>query len=108
MRQLRFRASSALRAGSEITYALVSLGLAAASKRFRPTFAGRAIMFSGGFAIVWGNIARGLFRSTATIAVTRLRDWFAFVRLDRTTGRELFAFGIPITIAGLGSIGARR
>jgi lipopolysaccharide exporter len=108
VRQLRFRASSALRAGSEVTYALVSLGLAASSRRFDFTFAGHAVIFGGGFAIVWGNVARGLFRSVATIAVTKLRDWFAIVRLDRGTARELFSFGVPITIAGLGSIGARR
>lgn len=108
VRQLRFRASSALRAGSEVVYALVSLGLAASSKRFDFTIAGHAILFGSGFAIVWGNIARGLFRLSGTLVVTRIKDWFAIVRLEKKISRELLGFGVPLTIAGLGSIGARR
>ena len=105
-RQLRFKASSAFRALSEVGYALVSLALAASQKR--TMFLGHEVIFGGAYAIVWGNIVRGIIKCAGTMWVTKIRDWFAFVRLDRKITRELFSFGVPITIAGLGSIGARR
>jgi PST family polysaccharide transporter len=108
VRELRFRASSVIRAGAEVAYAVVSLGLAALGKRLDFEAAGIAIAFGGGFAIVWGGIARGLFRVVATAALARTGPWFSFARPDRATTREVLGFGVPITLAGLGSIGAKR
>jgi len=108
VRELRFGMASAIRAMSEVTYAVVSLALAAAGTRFDTTVLGYSLVFGGGFAIVWGGLARALFRTVANLAVTRLKDWFALIPLEKAITRELFAFGVPITVAGLGSIGARR
>jgi PST family polysaccharide transporter len=108
VRHLRFGTSSSIRAVSEVIYAVVSLALAAAGTRFDFSIAGHALVFGGGFCIVWGNIARGLFRVVATMAITHVKEWFAFIRLEKEISRQILAFGVPITIAGLGSIGARR
>ena len=108
VRELRFRASSVIRAAAEVVYAVMSLGLAALGTRLDFRVAGVAIAFGGGFAIVWGGIARGLFRVAASAAVSPPRQWFSIARPDRATTRELFGFGVPITLANLGSLGARR
>ncbi|MBK8251904.1 MAG: oligosaccharide flippase family protein [Polyangiaceae bacterium] len=108
VRQLRFRASSVIRALGEIVYAVTSLGLAVFGHRFRFQVGGLDFVFVGGFAIVWGGIARGVFRTIACLFLVHVREWFAFIKPNRETTRDVFAFGIPITLAGLGSLGARR
>ncbi len=108
VRELRFRASSVIRAVAEVVYALVSLGLAALGTLLDFRIAGIALVFGGGFAIVWGGIARGLFRVVASLTVSSPRTWFSIVRPERATARELFGFGVPITLANLGGLGARR
>lgn len=108
VRDLRFRAASASRAGGEVVYALASLGLAMAGTRLDFTLAGQAFVFGGGFAIVWGGIARGLFRVLAMLKLVSVREWFAVLKPERQITRDVAAFGVPITMAVLGGIGSRR
>lgn len=108
VRDLKFRVSGMIRAMGEVIYAVVSLGLAYMGTKLDFELFGIPLIFGAGFAIVWGNITRGLFRVIAVFMVTRIRDWFALVRLERETTKELFGFGVPITVAALGSLGARR
>lgn len=108
VRELRFRAASVVRAMGEVVYAAASLGLAMAGKRLDFTLLGQAFVFGGGFAIVWGGIARGLFRAVAMTRLVHVREWFAWLRPERQITREVAAFGVPITVAMLGGIGSRR
>ncbi|MEZ4310490.1 MAG: oligosaccharide flippase family protein [Polyangiaceae bacterium] len=108
VRDLRFRASSVIRAVAEVVYAVTSLGLAFAGSRLDFKLGGIAFVFGGGFCIVWGGIARSVFRTIACAALIRVREWFAILKPDREHTRDVFAFGVPITMAGLGSLGARR
>lgn len=108
VRELRFRAASVIRGAAEIAYGVVSLGLAVAGTRLDFKIAGVAFVFGGGYAIVWGGLARVLVRLIGGLGATKVRDWFALVRPDKRDTREMFAFGVPVTIASLGSLGARR
>lgn len=108
VRDLRFRASSVVRAAGEVVYAVSSLGLAMAGERLDFTIAGQAFVFGGGFAIVWGGVARGVFRTIAMAKLVHVRHWFAFVRPEKDVTRHVAGFGIPITMATLGGIGSRR
>jgi lipopolysaccharide exporter len=108
VRDLRFRAASAGRAGGEVVYAVSSLALAMAGTRLDFRLAGYPFVFGGGFAIVWGGIARGLFRIALMLKLVSVREWFAVLRPERQITREVAAFGVPITMAVLGGIGSRR
>jgi len=108
VRELRFRASSVVRAMGEVVYALSSLGLAMAGTRLDFKLGGQAFVFGGGFAIVWGGIARGVFRVAAMATLVRVREWFAWLRPEKEITRDVAGFGVPITMAVLGGIGSRR
>lgn len=108
VRDLRFRAASAVRAMAEVVYAVSSLGLAMLGTRLDFHLAGHAIVFGGGFAIVWGGIARGLFRCLALLPLVPFRHWFALVKPEKAVSRDVASFGAPITMAVLGGIGSRR
>jgi len=94
VRDLRFRAVSTARATGDLTYSVVCVWLAA--------------MGWGGLAIVMGNIARSLSRSGCFLFAAKIRDWFDPGRLSLKTTRELFAFGVPMSLGALCSFASRR
>lgn len=94
VRDLRFRAVSAARAAGDVAYSVVCVWLAAIGW--------------GGAAIVMGNVARSSVRTTVFVLAVKLKDWLEPSRLSRTVTRELFAFGIPMSLGSLCSFASRR
>ena len=94
VRDLRFRALSAARTAAELTYSIVCVGLAAAGW--------------GGMALVLGNIARSLLRVGCFVFGVELRAWLEPCRVSIRTVRELFAFGIPVSLGAFFAFAARR
>jgi PST family polysaccharide transporter len=94
VRDLRFRAVSLSRTGGDLAYSVVCVWLAAAG--------------AGGTAIVMGNVARSLIRSGGFILSARWRDWLEPCRLSLRATRELFAFGLPMSVGALCAFASRR
>lgn len=94
VRDLRFKAQSLITALGEVAYGGVALLL--------------AMLGAGGFAIVWGNLARGLVLAVLMLAVTERRDWLEVSRVTAARSREVLGFGLPVLVAGLADFGARR
>jgi lipopolysaccharide exporter len=107
LRDLHFRPVSVARALAEVVYAGTSLGLAYAGKRLDFQILGVALTFGGGFAIVWADVVRGLFRVLAMAALVPIRRWFALVRPDKEMTKHVLRFGVPITLATLAGTGSR-
>jgi len=93
-RDMRFATLGAARGIGELTYTLVAVLLAMAGW--------------GGNAIVVGNIARSAIQLVIMSAATGLSEWIRPCRLTLETTRRLFAFGIPLWIAGLAAEASRR
>lgn len=93
-RDLRFRVLAIGTGGGELAYAAVAVIL--------------AMKGWGGMAIVWGNIARMVFRAGLYIAAVERREWLTPCKLERRRSRALFAFGIPIAIGGFTDFVSRR
>ena len=86
MREMRFRAIALNRSASEVVFAAVTVGTAAAG--------------AGPMAVVYGNVAQSGFRFLVFMAITPRAMWFAPCRLSLEQTRELFRFGMPAAIAG--------
>jgi len=93
-RDLRFGPLSLTRAGGDVAYTVVSVGLAA--------------LGWGGAAIVWGNVVRSGLRLAAFAASVSRRDWLEPCRLTLRHTRELLAFGTPVALGALCAFAARR
>jgi PST family polysaccharide transporter len=92
-RDMRFRTIGISRTAGEITYTLASVGLAA--------------LGWGATAIIAGNIVRSLVRSAMVLAAVDRREWFEPSRIDGALSRDLFRFGVPVSIAGTAGFGSR-
>ena len=86
MREMRFRAVVLARSSSEVVYAAVTVGTAAAG--------------AGAMAVVYGNIAQSGIRMLSFLALTPRAEWLAPCPLTREQTRELFRFGLPAAVAG--------
>ena len=94
VRDLRFGAVSAGRSAGDIGYSVGSVALAAFGW--------------GAMAIVAGNVIRSVLRAAIFIGGVKFREWLAPCRLERSTTRSLFVFGIPLSIGALAAFASRR
>lgn len=94
VRDLRFRAVSGARTIGDLAHSVVCVWLAA--------------MGWGGASIVMGNVARSLVRTTGFVFAVKLRDWLEPSRLSLVVSRELFAFGVPMSLGSLCAFASRR
>jgi PST family polysaccharide transporter len=99
VRDMRFRAVGLLRSFGEIVYSVASVALAAA---------GVGRWWGGGNAVVIASIARSAARLVALSAVAPRREWLEPCRITWQRTRELFAFGLPMSVASLAGFGSRR
>jgi lipopolysaccharide exporter len=99
VRDMRFRDVGLLRSLGEVVYTVASIGLAAA---------GAGTAWGGGNAVVWASIARSLVRLVALSAVTPRREWLEPCPITWARTRDLFAFGLPMSLATLAGFGSRR
>ncbi len=99
VRDMRFRAVGLLRSFGEVVYSGLSVALAAA---------GSGAWWGGGNAVVIASIARSAVRLGALSTVTPRREWLSPCRITWARTRELFAFGLPMSVATLAGFGARR
>jgi lipopolysaccharide exporter len=99
VRDMRFRAVGLLRSFGEVVYSGLSVALAAA---------GTGAWWGGGNAVVIASIARSAARLCALSAVTPRREWLEPCRITWERTRDLFAFGLPMSVASLAGFGARR
>jgi lipopolysaccharide exporter len=94
VRDLRFRAVSLARTAGDVAFSVVCVWIAAEG--------------GGGAAIVAGNVARSLVRSGAFILAAKWRDWLEPCRLSLRATRDLFAFGLPMSLGALCAFASRR
>src|ERR1041385_6379617 len=94
VRDLRFGAASAARTVGDLAHTVVCVWLAAAGW--------------GAAAIVMGNVSRSLLRAVCFTLAVDLRDWLEPSRPSMQTTRELFSFGVPISLGGLFAFASRR
>jgi lipopolysaccharide exporter len=94
VRDMRFRAVGINRSLGELTYTLVTVGCAASG--------------FGGKAVVIGTLARAIARFSFLTATTERRDWLAPCRITWARTKELFSFGVPMSVAAFAGFGSRR
>lgn len=94
VRDMRFREVGLLRSLGEIAYAVVTVGLAWAGW--------------GAVAVVWGSIVRSAVRLVSLSLITPRREWLSPSRITLARTRELFAFGLPMSVGALAGFGSRR
>jgi lipopolysaccharide exporter len=94
VRDLRFRPVSLARTAGDLAYSAVCVWLAAVGW--------------GGTAIVVGNVARSLVRSGGFVLAAERRDWLEPSWFSMRATRDLFAFGVPMSIGALCGFASRR
>ena len=94
LRDMRFKLVAITRSVSEVVFAGVAVGFAASGW--------------GGEAVVMGNLARSALRGAVFIAAVEWREWLSVSRLNLATTRQLFAFGVPISLGAMAGFAARR
>ena len=94
VRDMRFREVGLLRSLGEVAYAIVTVALAWAGW--------------GASAVVWGSIVRSTVRLAGLSLFTSRREWLSPSRITLARTRDLFAFGLPMSIAALAGFGSRR
>ncbi len=82
LRALRFRAAATVHGSGELLYTVVALGLA-------PSY--------GAIALVAAALARAVFTCALFLWIAPRKEWLAPHRLEWSTARDLFAYGVPIT-----------
>lgn len=93
-RDMRFKLVGINNAIGELLYAGFSVG---------------TVMFgAGGMAIVWGNLARSLFRGVVILAAADRRDWLAISPITSESTREIFGFGLPLSLGAFAGFVSRR
>jgi PST family polysaccharide transporter len=63
---------------------------------------------AGGMSIVWGNLARSVFRCVVILSTVDRRDWLEISAITKEGTREIFSFGLPLSLGGFASFVARR
>ncbi len=99
VRDMRFRDVGLIRSLGDVVYTVLSIGLAACCAGTR---------WGGGNAVVWASIVRSAVRLVAVSAVTPRREWLEPCRVTMARTRDLFAFGVPMSLATLADFGSRR
>jgi PST family polysaccharide transporter len=99
LRDMHFRTVGLLRSLGELVYAVTAVALAA-------TCGGT--IFGGAFALAWAMLARSLVRLVALWVITPWRTWAEPHPITAARTRELFAFGVPMSLAGVASFGSTR
>lgn len=99
LRALRFRSVGVQRSLGELVYSGVSVGLAAFAS---------GTPYGGANALVWASIARAVLRVITLSATTPRREWLSPVKLDWAITREMLAFGLPMAIVTIASIGSQK
>ncbi len=99
VRDMRFTSVGLLRSLGEIVYSSASVGLAAW---------GQGAWWGGGNAVVLASVARSVVRLVALSATTPRREWLEPCRITWKQTRELFAFGLPMSVATLAGFGSRK
>jgi lipopolysaccharide exporter len=94
VRDLRFRAVSGARALGDVAHSIVCVWLAAAGW--------------GGEAIVMGNVVRSLVRTAGFVGSVEVGEWLEPSRPSLAVTRELFAFGVPMSLGSLCAFASRR
>jgi PST family polysaccharide transporter len=94
VRDLRYRAISGARTVGDLAHSVVCVWLAAIGW--------------GGAAIVVGNVARSSLRTACFVLAANVRDWLQPSRLSIDVTRQLFAFGVPMSLGSLCSFASRR
>ena len=94
VRDMRFRSVGIQRSLGEICYAIVTVTAAVGG--------------AGGFAIVWGALARSTVRIITLSATTPWREWAEPHRITREQTRDFFQFGAPMSVATIFGFASRR
>jgi len=94
VRDLRFRLVSVQRSIGEVAYAGFAVGLAA--------------LHWGGIAIVVASLVRSFVKMVICVGATQRRDWLELHRLNKSDSRDLFAFGLPLSIGMMAYFAASR
>jgi lipopolysaccharide exporter len=92
-RQLRFRTIAISRATGEIAFTGLSLLLV---RRY------------GGFAIVFGNMARATIVASLMALAADRHEWLTPTRLRWDVVKRLFAYGLPISVGGAAEFVSQR
>ena len=92
-RRMKFRALGLQRLAGEIVYVGATLGLAA--------------LGWGGQCLVVGSIARATLKLLGLLYLSREAPWFRRVPITEQRSREVFAVGLPITLAWIANTGSR-
>jgi lipopolysaccharide exporter len=93
-RDLRFRLVALTRAAGDLGFSAVSVGLAMAGQ--------------GGMALVYAGLLRVLVRLTVYLRVVDWRAWIRPSALRWSTTREIFGFGLPLSVSTVaGSLSVR-
>jgi lipopolysaccharide exporter len=93
-KQLRFKLIGINNAVAEVLYAGVSLAL--------------VMLDYGGWAIVWGNVARTAFRGLVIFSTVDRRDWLSPGPIKWAVTREVFSFGLPLTLSSIAQFASRK
>jgi PST family polysaccharide transporter len=93
-RDMRFHVVGVCRTAGEITYTVVSVGL--------------AVLGYGGMSIVIANVARSAARMVMTIASVDRADWLTPSRFSARTLRQMLGFGVPHSLGSSAGFAARR
>ena len=94
IRGLRFKRVSVIRSVGELIYAGVSVG--------------SAFLGWGGMSIVFGNLARSLFRALAMVSSVQFVEWLHVVRLRLAVLRRLAGYGLAVSLNGLANFASGR
>jgi lipopolysaccharide exporter len=94
IRQLEFRTVSLARLTGELSYTVVSVGL--------------AMLSFGGMAIVWANIARSGLRTLMYMRSVDFREWLTPARLSLAKYKKILSYSVPIAAGAVASYASRR
>jgi PST family polysaccharide transporter len=99
LRALRFRSVSVTRSLGELTYAAVSVGLAALAA---------GTPYGGARAIVFATVGRSLLRFVAFSLTMPRAEWLSPGKLSWPTARELLVAGAPLGVVVIAGMGASK
>lgn len=99
VRDMRFTSVGLVRSLGELVYSAVSVALAAL---------GQGRWWGGGNAVVIASLARSSVRLLALSLTTPRREWLEPCRITWERTRDLFAFGLPMSVANLAGFGSRK
>lgn len=92
----------------DMRFRLVGLNNAVGEVLFPATALPLAALGWGGMSIVWGNIARSLFRVSVIVWAVDRREWLDIGPVRWAKTREIFSFGLPLCIGNIASFASRR